>query len=506
VPDEFGSVCFRSDGRSLITWGLAGLESRSIQQDDGATNVIRFGPPTRLIALDDSEIWREIWRELSPDGRFFVQLQPTQAAAVAFDLENPSPGVSLGPHSNIRSASISPSGRFVATGDSEGEVLKVWDVASRRLLRDLPTSGKGSAVFSPDGRWLATDGENYRVYRLYRAGSWELRWEVTVPHERTPRFNNFAFSPDGEVWAIGNFRHGILLYSTATGRRLAILEAPNQAEFYWLTFSPDGATLAVSQRVGPAQLWDLRQVRAQLAALHLDWEAPAYTPPIAQRQDKPIRIEIAENPARAERRAFLAREIPARSGEADARLIDLSRFYNAALTESWHEPTERNDLSELKPGLRELAGVRFDVRGLIQAGDFSIYGMPYGKAVTGIPINQSCARLHFLHSAIWANDAPAGTMVGAYTIHYADGRPEMEVPIMMGTDVLDWWSQPQENLADLTVAWTGENGKSRKTGHTIRLFKTTWNNPFPSVPIKQVDFVAHEARRAKPFLVAITAE
>jgi hypothetical protein len=54
--------------------------------------------------------------------------------------------------------------------------------------------------------------------------------------------------------------------------------------------------------------------------------------------------------------------------DAEARLIDLSAYYNAALTESWYDGAEGNDLSELTPGLRELAGVRFDVRGLIQVG------------------------------------------------------------------------------------------------------------------------------------------
>src|SRR5437660_2578137 len=116
------------------------------------------------------------------------------------------------------------------------------------------------------------------------------------------------------------------------------------------------------------QLWDLRQIRQQLAALNLDWDLPPYSavPPV---ETKPMHVEIAETPAAAQRRNFLARAIPPRPDDAPPRLIDLSNYYNAALTESWHEKIGGNDLSELTPGARELAGTLFDVRGLIQLGD-----------------------------------------------------------------------------------------------------------------------------------------
>src|SRR5256885_8879548 len=56
-------------------------------------------------------------------------------------------------------------GHFVATtSTSDFSGVKLWDVASRQVLRDLPgqTIGWG-AVFSPDGRWLATDRKSTRL-------------------------------------------------------------------------------------------------------------------------------------------------------------------------------------------------------------------------------------------------------------------------------------------------------------------------------------------------------
>jgi hypothetical protein len=122
-------------------------------------------------------------------------------------------------------------------------------------------------------------------------------------------------------------------------------------------------------------------------------------------------------------------------------------------------------------------------------------------------VHQGCRRLHFLHSAIFADRTPAGVGIGTYLVHYADGR-QASIPIMTGKDVLDWFSKPDEELAGVDIAWTGQNEKSRKTGQRIRLFRTTWNNPFPSVPITRIDLISYpgDPFEAKPFLVAITTE
>ena len=142
----------------------------------------------------------------------------------------------------------------------------------------MPGSASVTVAFSPDGRWLAASAGNEPVYRLYHTGSWELRLQLTGSQDQLAEPGLSAFSPDGEIWAIGNPPHHTCLYSTATGRRLAILEPPHKAQISGLAFSPDGATLAVMQRDSVVQLWDLRYLRQELAALNLDWDLPAYPP------------------------------------------------------------------------------------------------------------------------------------------------------------------------------------------------------------------------------------
>jgi hypothetical protein len=117
-------------------------------------------------------------------------------------------------------------------------------------------------------------------------------------------------------------------------------------------------------------------------------------------------------------------------------------------------------------------------------------------------LNRSCRRLHFLHAAAWGNYVPAGTKIGAYLIHYADGK-EAEISLRAGEDLAEWQSGgngPAE-LKRATVAWTGRNARNLN----VRLFQRAWENPQPGVEIIGLDFIS-AMTDAAPFLIAITVE
>ncbi len=199
-----------------------------------------------------------------------------------------------------------------------------------------------------------------------------------------------------------------------------------------------------------------------------------------------------------------AKGIPVRNPQAKSNLLDLSRHYNVGLGETWHPGHPRNNLGQLPSGVRALADVQFDIRGLIQVGSESFDGLLYPEGITNIAVHQLCRRLHFLHSAILATTVPSGKEIGRYTVHYANGESH-PIAIIIGRDVADWFSSTNENISALTVAWVGDTEESRATGRKIRLFKTTWENPQPAIVIESIDFVAGSVA-AKPFLVAITVE
>ena len=97
-----------------------------------------------------------------------------------------------------------------------------------------------------------------------------------------------AFSPDGHVAAFSISDHEIRLMVVETGEELATL--PTSRMLTSLAFSPGGDRLAAVLEPGYFQLWNLRQLRKELAAMNLDWpDAPL--PPDRSANGK-IRITV----------------------------------------------------------------------------------------------------------------------------------------------------------------------------------------------------------------------
>jgi hypothetical protein len=160
--------------------------------------------------------------------------------------------------------------------------------------------------------------------------------------------------------------------------------------------------------------------------------------------------------------------LPPRDPQTGTNLIDLSAFYNGGGGQDFAK------------GLQHLAGTDFDLRGWIHLDLRLVWPQrtDLPERVDGIPIQQTCQRLHFLHTATLAS-------------HLAPG----------------YWNFPESTPDDpaLVVAWTGVAAPSRPHDATTRLYKQTWENPRPDAPIRSVDFI-HTRTHAVPILVAITAE
>jgi hypothetical protein len=201
------------------------------------------------------------------------------------------------------------------------------------------------------------------------------------------------------------------------------------------------------------------------------------------------------------------KDIPPRDPNASAGLIDLSLYYNVSLVGgNWHvgQPlgssdwASGNDLSEVPRGLHKLAGVEFDIRGAVQVGGPTRTGEVHPAKIAGIVVGLSCRRLHFLHSAIYAG---GGGTIGKYVVHYQNGQ-SAEIPLIGGRDLSDWLIRPTEK--QLQVAWTGSEPHFGGSHH-LCLCKTTWENPFPDLPVSTIDFEA-SGKGGFPFLVAVTVE
>jgi hypothetical protein len=89
----------------------------------------------------------------------------------------------------------------------------------------------------------------------------------------------------------------VRLYDFASGRRLATLAAQDPSITGRVAFSRDGTRLAViGVQSHQIHAWDLRRIRAGLASLGLDWDAPPLgspPPDDAPTPPEPMRLEVA---------------------------------------------------------------------------------------------------------------------------------------------------------------------------------------------------------------------
>jgi serine/threonine protein kinase/WD40 repeat protein len=195
----------------------------------------------------------------------------------------------LGPQEDVRCCAVSPDGRWVATGSHslhEGAGAKVWDASEGNHVKDLPVSGLCAVLFSPDGKWLLTTGGGPR---LWTVSTWE-----EGPKLGGTKLNAWgAFSRDGKLLALGDEPCVVRLVVTGTGVELARLTAPEQTRLQPCCFTPDGTQLiTLGIETTALHIFDLRAIRAGLAELDLDWDAPPYPPAVAAPLPAPLSIHF----------------------------------------------------------------------------------------------------------------------------------------------------------------------------------------------------------------------
>lgn len=442
-------------------------------------------------------------------------------------------------------AAVSADGKIIAVAES-GSIL-LFDAESGLLKSQMPTPGAPilSVTMSGDGHWLATAPAHASFISLFDLRSQELAKKLMLPDGATllvPAFcanrpqlvasgvqacsvwqtddwsrlwtkpktyslPNAAFAPDGSVIAVREELGRVQLNDAEAGQLLARLTWPSGEHDDRMAFSADSRRLAIALAETPqAAVWDLPELRRELAALGFDWNQPAYA--VKEPASSPAKIVLSVIDPRAGQkhrlRANAGPAIPSRPREAAATHVDLTAHYNLALTDSWFpsDPSFDNSFSAFPQGILPLAGTDFDVRGIVQLAGLGVKTRDYPQRVEGIRVDRVVRRLHVLHGTRrWV---VSGETVGRYVIHYADGR-RREWPIIYGQDVRDFWKARSEP-EDTGEAWIGGNADALANGKAgIRVYKSTWSNPLSQIPIARIDFES-ELTMCEPFLIAVTTE
>jgi hypothetical protein len=198
----------------------------------------------------------------------------------------------------------------------------------------------------------------------------------------------------------------------------------------------------------------------------------------------------------------------------------LKPWLNAALADSLagRADANSNSLCELPRGIHIYGGVPFDVEGRLQLAGRKLLETTtaFPPGARNIEVARKCGRIHLLHGASGIAPEMIGTNVARLVVHYADGS-RAQIAIVAGTHVQDWWgpiykTEANRRIRDLSapdsgLAWTGGNPsiKKQQPEWSLRLYKSTFDNPRPGVEITALDYVS-TLTDAAPFLVGLTLE
>ncbi len=272
---------FQPDGSALLTSGPDGVRRWPLAWSTDHSE-LRLGPPTILEPTRGEPV---ALFEVSRDGRWMVAA--TRATFLCFDPEHPAGIIRTEPQIQAGSRPhLSSDGRLAASYATAGAAaVQVWNPRTGLLITNLPACQVYDLAFSPDGRWLAAAAEDATVF--WRTEDWSPRHRILQSPDAPGRCH-LAFSPDGHAAAVSVADREVRMVVVETGDELASL--PTGRLLTSLAFSPGGDRLAVVLQPGCFELWNLRQLREELAAMSLDW--PALPLPPSPRAGKALRLAV----------------------------------------------------------------------------------------------------------------------------------------------------------------------------------------------------------------------
>ncbi|MCE9603503.1 MAG: serine/threonine protein kinase [Planctomycetia bacterium] len=160
--------------------------------------------------------------------------------------------------SGARAVAFSPNGLKIATGGDD-RLLKLWNASDGRLLHSLRghKDSLNHVAFSADGTRVVSAGGAADGVKVWDVATGKLLNTFVVSSGEIKLVPwQVAFHPDGSRLAVASYDESIRVWDLATGKELPSLNA-HAGGFSSLAYSPEGKHLAAgSFERGTITLWD----------------------------------------------------------------------------------------------------------------------------------------------------------------------------------------------------------------------------------------------------------
>jgi len=281
VPGGYvDSIMFRAGGRRLLASGQGGLNEWAV--DYQGSSQPRIGPEP----IRHREIAGSTFRAcLSNDGQTLAFFE--RGTVRVLDADTWQEKAKRGGTAKPMYLALSPDGEWCAPGGWWKQPNSVWNVNDGTIKHEFSNTLSANVSFSPNNQWLVTSTGD--LCQFWEVGSWKC--VHSIERQGTGDYQGpIAFTKDSRIAAIAHTRRSFQLVDTTMWRELGTFESPDPAQLNCLRFSPDDAYLAAACNNHTIQLWDLRSIRQQLAAMKLDWESPMLPPAMTNQYKGPLTV------------------------------------------------------------------------------------------------------------------------------------------------------------------------------------------------------------------------